>query len=186
MPGLSNTREPTSDPPMAQENKEDDANASDEKRSDDEALETEDSPDGDQNPSPGSTGDGLANRLDAIEDSIAGIKIILEIMNKTLSTLRTEVMGARPSSNVQIVPRTDFKEQSPVNPVPIDHPAFNFVALFRSSSSRRIGYPAIGHVGGGFITAQNHQLARFDEEGRVFDMTPRNSPINYVLDLSDR
>lgn len=186
MPGLSNTGEPTSDTLTAQENKADDANASYEKRADDEALETEHSHDGDESLSPRSTGDGLANRLNAIEDNVAGIKMMLEIMNKTLSTLRTEVIGTRPSSNVQVVPRIDFREQAPINPVPVDHPAFTLVALFRTSSSRHIIYPAVGHVGGGFITAQGFQLARFDEEGRVFDMTPRNSPIDHVLDLSDR
>ncbi|KAG9595208.1 hypothetical protein KCU77_g7914, partial [Aureobasidium melanogenum] len=206
----SNTWGPSSSPFMTQEKKAADTKVTDEKRAAeekaaDEANEVELSRNADQIFPPGPTSDVLADRLGAIEEHIAGIMNISENIDRGLSNLREEAKALRheisqlpqsgvsshsepgvpPSSNVQIIPRTNFDKQAPFNPVPADHSAYLFVVVSGTGSSRQFGYPTIGREGGSFVTVEGLELARFDDEGRVFDMTPKDSFVDNFLDLVD-
>ncbi|KAH0267887.1 hypothetical protein KCU91_g9781, partial [Aureobasidium melanogenum] len=93
--------------------------------------------------------------------------------------------GAPPSSSVLLIPRRNFDKQAPSNSVPVGHPAYLFVVLAGSGSTRQFGYPAVGSEGGSFVTVRGLELARFDGDGEVFDMTPRDSFIGNFLEDVD-
>ncbi|KAG9651575.1 hypothetical protein KCU64_g8655, partial [Aureobasidium melanogenum] len=146
---------------------------------------------------------GIKNILEKLDQTV---KNMGENIDRRLSDLRKEAKvlrnelsrflhsgdssrdepGAPPLSSVRITTQSNFDKQAPFNPVPADHPAYLFVVVSNIDFTRQFGYPTIGREGGSFVTVEGSELARFDGEGRVFDMTPKDSFVDNFLDLVDQ
>ncbi|KAG9673373.1 hypothetical protein KCU99_g8134, partial [Aureobasidium melanogenum] len=205
----SNTWGPSSSPLMAQEKKAADANVADEANEAERSRNADQiSPSGSTDDvladSSGAIEEHIAGIKNILEKFEQTLKNTREKIDKSFSGLCEEVKALRdeisqlpqsgvssrsqpvapPSSNVQVFPRSNFDKQAPFNPVPADHPAYLFVVVSSTGSSRPFGYTIIGHEGGSFVTVEGLELARFDDEGRVFDMTPKNSFVDNFLNLA--
>lgn len=154
------------------------------------------------------TADDPQTRLDAVDKTLTRFENLSQSIDKSLSRLTTTMEHgfsslhqdlesfrndfvqqpqAKPSrgqpstradSDLRLVARTNF-EVHVNNEVGEDHPAYNVAVISGIDDSIIAAFPT-AH---GFYTAEGQELARIDDQGRVYDMTPRNTLIGSLDDI---